>query len=198
MVEALTILILSALPLMGSPGPATLSVAASGSAYGVRRSLPYALGLILGTVTVLLLIATGVTGALLAVPGLLPVISIAALGYILYLAYRIATAPVGPLATAGTVRPAFTGGYLLAAANPKAFAAIGAVFSGVTVVADQALLDTAIKVAVLSGVIVVVQTTWLFLGVGLARAMGDPTWGRRINIAFAVALVASVAAVLIP
>jgi len=66
----LTILWLAAFPLMGSPGPATLSLAAMGSAYGVKKSMAYYCGIVLGTTGVLVLIATGLTGLLLAQPKL--------------------------------------------------------------------------------------------------------------------------------
>ena len=55
---------------MGSPGPATISLMAAGSAYGVRRSLSYLIGIIVGTTIVLLAVATGITAALLAVPAI--------------------------------------------------------------------------------------------------------------------------------
>src|SRR4051812_41633491 len=42
-------LLLTSLALMGSPGPSTVSVTAVGAAFGLRRSLAYVLGLILGT-----------------------------------------------------------------------------------------------------------------------------------------------------
>ena len=197
MLEATTILVLAALPLMGSPGPATLSIAAAGSAFGLRRSIAYTAGVMLGTATVLLLIATGVTGIVLTVPGLMPVLSVAALAYIVYLAYRIATAPVGTSPQEEAAAPIFPGGYLLAISNPKAFAAIGAVYSGVAVIPTDAFLDAAVKVTVLSTIIVTVHVVWLFLGVGLARVMRDPKLGRIINIVFAILLIASVAAALI-
>ena len=198
MLETVTILVLTALPLMGSPGPATLSIAAAGSAYGLQRSLGYATGVMLGTATVLLLIATGVTGIVLTVPGLMPVLSAAALAYILYLAFRIATAPVGGKTDAAGAAPVLAGGYLLAVANPKAFAAFGAVFSSVVILPGDAFADATLKTAILSGLIVLVHGIWLMLGVGLARVMGDPKWGRVINIGFAVLLVVSVAAALLP
>ena len=59
---------------MGSPGPATISLTAAGSAYGLRRSLGYLAGIVVGTTLVLLAVATGITAALLAVPGLRPVL----------------------------------------------------------------------------------------------------------------------------
>ena len=86
MVEPLILLLLAALPLMGSPGPATLSIAATGSVCGLVRGIPYLMGIVMGTSVVVVLIATGVTGLLFTIPGVLPILTLAALAYILFLA----------------------------------------------------------------------------------------------------------------
>lgn len=194
MAEHITLLLLAAFPLMGSPGPATLSLAATGSAFGVSRSLRYLAGIVSGTTGVLLMIAAGVGTVILAVPGLTPVIVVLATVYILYLAYRIATAPVLSDEAAERPAPSMAGGFLLAIANPKAFAAIGAVYAGIMVAPERPLLDAAVKVAVLVAVIVVVNTAWLMLGASFAAFLRHPRIGRAVNIAFAVLLVVSVAA----
>jgi threonine/homoserine/homoserine lactone efflux protein len=59
--DGLIALFTAALALMGSPGPATLSSAAAGAAYRLR-AVPYVLGISLGTITVMVLVAAGVTG----------------------------------------------------------------------------------------------------------------------------------------
>ena len=122
---------------MGSPGPATISLAAMGAAFGFRVSLPYLAGIILGTATVLLMIAAGLTTLLLAFPKVLLVVSLIAAAYILYLAWKIATAPVGIDSNHQEAAPNFTSGFVLAIANPKAFAAIGAVYSGHTLLPEH-------------------------------------------------------------
>jgi membrane protein DedA with SNARE-associated domain len=45
-------LVLTSLAIMGSPGPATISLTAAGSAYGVRRSAGYLTGIVAGTTAV--------------------------------------------------------------------------------------------------------------------------------------------------
>ncbi len=192
MTEGIILLLLAAFPLMGSPGPATLSLAATASVFGIGRSLWYLAGIILGTSAVLLMIATGISGILFAVPGVLPVLSVAALGYILYLAYKIATAPILTQDVASETAPSAIGGLLLAIANPKAFAAIGAVYASVVIVPDQPGLDASVKVAALFGVIVIVNSSWLALGAVLARLLRRPRSGRAINLLFALLLVLSV------
>lgn len=191
MLANLALLWLAALPLMGSPGPATLSTAAVGASFGWRRGLPWLAGIVAGTAVVLLLIASGVTAAILAVPALKTAITLLAAGYILWLAWRIATAP--PLSTDTAARaPAFPGAFLLAVANPKAFAAIGAVYAGHQVVPGDLALDAAAKIAALVPVILLVNAIWLLSGTLLASALRDPQKSRIANVAFAVLLVASV------
>src|SRR3954465_5964107 len=91
--DALGTLIVTSLAIMGTPGPATISLTAAGSAYGVRRSLTYLAGIVAGTIVVPLAVATGIPVALLAVPAVRPVLIAAGAGYIVWLAYHIATAP---------------------------------------------------------------------------------------------------------
>ena len=114
----LSALLLTSTALMGSPGPATISVAAMAAAFGPRRAARYLSGIILGTTAVLLIVASGLTGAVHAIPGAQPVLIGAAALYILYLAFKIATA--APLAAHDPDAPApsFLGGFFLAIAGP--------------------------------------------------------------------------------
>ncbi len=192
MIENLVLLLLAAFPLMGSPGPATLSLAASASVYGIARNFWYLAGIVAGTATVLLMIATGLTGILFAIPGVLPGLTAAALCYIVFLAYKIATAPVLAVNASNETPPSFVGGYLLAIANPKAFAAIGAVYSSVVVVPEHPFGDAAAKLAALFCVIVIVNSMWLVFGAVFARLLRHQRTGRMINVLFAVLLVISV------
>lgn len=197
MTGSLIVLWLAALPLMGSPGPATMSLAAIGAAFGARAGLPWLAGIVAGTFGVLLLIATGVTGLILAKPVLVTLITVLAAAYILYLAYRIATAPVIAKESGEAKTPSFSGGFVLAIANPKAFAAIGAVYSGNSLIPDALLPDAIAKIAALAVVIVAVNATWLVFGSILSSILKDPKTGRIANIAFAVMLIASVALTLL-
>lgn len=64
-------------------------------------------------------------------------------------------------------------------------------------VRERLELDAALKMIVLLGVMTVVNVTWLFLGAALTRLFREPRTNRAINLAFAVLLVASVAAALL-
>ena len=184
-------LVLQSAVVMGSPGPATTSAAAVGAAYGFGRSLAYVSGLVLGTVAVLAVVATGALAVLMSVPRLGPLLIAASAAYMLYLAYRIATAP--PLALAGpeASRPSLAAGFLLAVANPKAYVAIAAVYAGVSFSRWSAALDVPVKFAVLSLMIAVIHLVWLLAGSFLSGLFRDPASARVINGVFAAVLVAA-------
>jgi threonine/homoserine/homoserine lactone efflux protein len=195
--DALTALIIAGLVLAGSPGPNTMSLAAAGAAFGARRSLAYMIGLAFGMLAVMVIVASGVVAMLLAVPGIAPVATMAALLYFVYLAWKIATAP--PLSEAGSERPApsLTDGLLLSLVNPKGYAAMLALFASHTLIVASLLSDAALKIAVTMAIIVFVNVVWLYVGAALARTFRSPRANRIINIGFAVLLLAS-AALLIP
>jgi threonine/homoserine/homoserine lactone efflux protein len=70
--EALPGFLLAGIALAGSPGPATLSLAAAGAAFGASRVMGYFAGIVVGMVGVMAISASGVVGLLLAVPGRRP------------------------------------------------------------------------------------------------------------------------------
>ena len=186
----LTSLIVASVIVMGSPGPSTMSATAVGAAFGFRRSLPYLTGLILGTTAVLVAVAAGVVSLLMSVPRLAPILVIASAAYIVYLAFKIATAP--PLsnpAAEETSGPSFAGGFLLAVANPKAYFAIAAVFAGVTFAIESPLIEGILKAAVLTIMIVGIHLFWLSVGTSFSRLLRDPVSSRIVNLLFAAILV---------
>ena len=185
-------LLLGAVAIMGSPGPATISLTAAGSAYGVRRSARYLTGIIAGTTAVLAAVATGVTVTLLAVPALRAVLAAASVAYILWLAYHIATAPPITAPTATRQPPSLAGGALLGVANPKAWIAIAAVFASAHLTAGAAT-DAAAKIATLTFMIILINAAWLMAGASLAPLLRDRRWSRIINVTLAVALVGATA-----
>jgi threonine/homoserine/homoserine lactone efflux protein len=189
--QPLLTLILASTVVMGSPGPSTMSALAVSAAFGLRRSLVYVLGLMLGTGVVLVAVATGVVAVLLSQPALGRVLIYASAAYVLYLAWQIAVAPPLEDQPANLTSPSFAPGFALALANPKAWFAIAAVFTASTLVAGSSALDAALKVAVLSVMIIAIHLAWVFAGASLSRFLRDPLISRIANVVFAVVLAAT-------
>jgi len=192
-VEGLLGFVLAAFALAGSPGPATLSLAATGAAFGTQRGLGYMIGIDIGMVAVMAITATGVLSVLLTLPGAAPIVTALAAAYFVYLAFRIALAP--PLTEGSQQRsqPSFAGGLFLSLVNPKGYAAMASLFSGFALVRDNLELDIAAKMIVLTAIVAAVNLAWLIAGAALTRFFRDPRSNRIINVTFAVLLVASVA-----
>ncbi len=192
--ENLTAFLLAAFALTGSPGPNTLSAAAVGASFGRLRGLRYVAGLVVGVMLVALVVGTGISGAILALPGVTPVITALAIIYFLYLAWKIATAPaIGELESTDASPPRLIDGIFVTLANPKAYAAMAALFSGYVLIAGNPLVDGLWKAALILGVIIIVNVLWLMTGAELARHLRSPRAARAVNIAFALLLLASVA-----
>ena len=188
-VPAFVSLILASLVVMGSPGPSTMSVTAVGAAFGFRRSLAYLTGIILGTIAVLVAVAAGVVAVLMSLPRLTPVLVAASAAYIIYLAFKIATAPPLSRQHQAASAPSFAGGFLLGVANPKAYLAIAAVFAGTTLAVESRMIEAMLKTAVLMIMIVVIHVCWLTAGVSLSRLLHHPVSSRIVNLLFAAILI---------
>jgi len=189
--------VLAGLALAGSPGPATLSLAATGAAFGTRRGLFYMAGLIVGMIGVMAIIGSGTAGIVLAVPGATPVIAGLAACYFVYLAFRIATAPALGSSGEQARQPSFASGIFLALVNPKGYAAMAALFSGFVLVRERLALDALAKTVVLVAIICLVNIAWLSAGGALTRHFQNPRTSRAINVFFAVLLLASLLFVLV-
>lgn len=186
--------LLACVALIVSPGPATLLVAATSATYGCRAAIKLIIGLLASMALITGLVGAGLAQVVLAHPQLTTVASLLALGYMLYLAYRIATAPT----TEPTQRPpAFRTGFLLNFINPKAYAAVGALFAGFTLRPDEPLHDVLTKGLIMLAVVSVGHSSWLMAGRFLATHVRNERARRYTNRGFAALLLLSMAAALL-
>jgi len=191
--ETLLPFVLACVALAGSPGPATLSLAATGAAFGARHGLTYMIGICVGMLAVMGLVVAGLVGALLALPGAALAVTALAAAYFVWLAARIAMAPPLTEGSDARRRPSFAGGVVLSLFNPKGYAAVSALYSGFVLVRGRVQLDAAAKIAVMIAITALVNAAWLTAGAGLTRFFHDPKSDRAMNVAFAILLVAAVA-----
>jgi threonine/homoserine/homoserine lactone efflux protein len=192
-VENLLGFVLAGFALAGSPGPNTLSLAATGAAFGVQRGFSYMTGIVVGMAAVMAVVAVGVVGVLLALPGAASLVTVLAAAYFVYLAFRIAMAPPLTERSGRERQPSFAGGVFLSLVNPKGYAAMAALFSGFQLMRGRLALDATAKAVLLLAIITAVNIAWLSAGAALTRFFHEPRSNRAINVTFAVLLVASVA-----
>lgn len=186
----LALFVLTTIALLASPGPATLALAASGATHGLRRSLRFFAGVMLG----LSIAIAGVSSGLLVLIRSFPVlaIGIAAVStvYLLFLAYSIARTP--PLDDI-TVRqaPGLTLGFIVGITNMKAYAVFAALLGGFPLAITEPL-GTVFKVTICLGTCVIFDFIWLWSGTSLRRLFTDKHSAQWLNRGFALMLVGAV------
>ncbi|MBV4368309.1 LysE family translocator [Erwinia phyllosphaerae] len=115
-----------------TPGPNNMLLTASGANFGFLRSLWLLFGIMIGMQVMLLMVAFGIGGLILLYPSLHLLLKVAGSLYLLWLAWKIATAKYEKLEIGdGPAAPMpFWQGGLLQLINPKAWLmALGAVAS---------------------------------------------------------------------
>jgi len=165
-----------ALSMSISPGPVNMVIVASGSQHGVRRTLPFVSGATVGFTLLLALVGFGLMQVFHALPWLLTGLSVAGAVFIVYLGYRIATAPP-ELSPQHRQAPGFLQGALLQWLNPKAWIACAA---GASMFADPQSAD---PLLVFIGIYFVIcfasLAAWAVLGDRVSLLLGTR---RRIRV----------------
>lgn len=182
---------LAVIVLVATPGPATVLLAATSANYGRAAGFSLMASLISSMLCVILLTSTGLLTLILAWPPVSRIATALAAAYMLWLAGRIATAPVFSHAQDTGGPPPFRTGFVLNLINPKAYAAIAAPFSSFVLVPEQPLVDVSLKAAISLAVLVSTQTVWILTGSVFGRYLRHPRIGRVVNVAFALLLLAS-------
>ena len=172
-----------------TPGPNNIMLLASGVNFGFRRTLPHMLGIALGHAFMVFVVGVGLVGVFISYPPARIALTVVSIGYMLWLAWKIANAaPPDGSTTKG--RPLT---FLQAAAfqwvNPKAWImSLGAV----TLYAPG---QEWLAVAWVAGVFVMVNfpsvSVWALAGVGLRRLLQRPDLLRAFNYTMAALLILS-------
>ena len=178
--------------LIISPGPGVLSTAGVGAAYGYRNGLAYVAGLFAGSNLVAMLVISGVAATALALPWLRTTLLIASLEYLLWLAWRIASAGAQIGFIEARTPLGFWNGLALQPINPKAYVVNTTLFTGVSFMPDALWLETAIKLLIMNLIWIPLHLGWLGAGISLRRLDLGPQAQRRVNIAMALSMLVAV------
>ena len=173
-----------------TPERNNMMLLASGENLGFRPTLPNLMGVSLGFGAMVLAVGLGVGGIFTAYPALYDVLRVGAAAYIVWLAYRIATAR-GIGDGKATARPmSFVEAVAFQWINPKAWAmALGATTAFVA--PEEFVLGVLIVTAVFTAINLPCVASWAGFGVVLRRFLDRPWTLRAFNITMAVLLVAS-------
>ncbi len=178
-----------------TPGPNNMMLMASGANFGLRRTLPHMAGVALGFSLMVLGVGLGFAGVVWRAPWIFDVIRWGGAAYLVYLAWKIATAKGVGAKGAGAADDAGTPMTFLQAAafqwiNPKAWAmALGAVATYAS--RDHLILDVTLIALVFGLTGAPCISVWAGFGVGMKRVLSRPGPLRAFNLAMAALLLLS-------
>lgn len=178
-----------------TPGPNNLMLLASGANFGFVRTIPHMLGVGLGVAVMVFLMGIGLIQVFQAFPVVHTILKTFCSAYMIWLAYKIATAAPPQEARAKGKPLTFLQAAAFQWINPKAWAM--ATTSVTAFAADHTLL----AILLVSGTFIVsasVSTTsWTALGQQLRRLLNRPGWLRIFNVTMALLLVATLYPILL-
>jgi threonine/homoserine/homoserine lactone efflux protein len=189
-------LIITSLPFLASmgftPGPNNILVATSGVNFGFRATLPHILGVTVGYPVMLLIVGLGLARVFIALPQTHVVLKYICIVYLLYLAWRIATAS----AATGLRKIAKPLTFMQAAAfqwvNGKGWVVALSAMTTYTVVNSTLLLQIVALSAIALLITFASVSTWTLFGAMLRQYLHTERRRRGFNYAMAALLVASV------
>lgn len=180
-----------------TPGPSNVLLTAVGMQAGLLRGLPCLFGIGAGMGSMMFLAAYGFGALVLQHPQVMQAVRWLGAAFLLWLAWKIASARVGG-SNAEAPRPTgFLGAALLQWVNPKAWlVAAGAVATYLPDEAESALLRATVFTMVFISAALPSSFVWLAFGAAAQRILRDPRRQRGFNIAMGLALAASVVMIL--
>lgn len=180
-----------------TPGPNNLMLMTSGANFGFRRTIPHMLGVGLGFVFMLILVGVGLIQVFDLYPVSHQILRIVSIIYLVYLAYKIATAsgPEGDVKSSATPMT-FMQAVLFQWVNPKAWTMT---LTAVSVYSPTRGIESILLVAFIFGAINLPSVSvWTVLGLQLRRILTNASRLKAFNVSMAVLLLFSLYPVVAP
>lgn len=180
---------------VGTPGPANMTLMATGARVGFRPALPFVAGVVLGKQLIIWPMGFGLMELALRAPLVFEALKWISAAYIIWLAWRIANLRLST--DRGDVKaPGFAAGLLVHPLNPKAWAMIAAGFTAFTVPGTPALEATFWIAICLFTAQIVLHPLWTLGGDRIASVLAGRPAEKYLMWTLAALTVASVLFVL--
>ena len=164
----------------------------TGLNFGVRRGIPHLLGICIGFPVMLALIGLGFGTLFQLYPILHEVIKIVGIIYLLYLAWKIASARGGVGEVSQSKPISFWQSAAFQWINPKAWIMGSSALAAYTSLDDNFFIQVLIICITFMIITLPCAGLWLVFGAGLQRFLKDPGHLKTFNIIMALLLVASI------
>lgn len=186
--------VIFAAAMVGTPGPANMVLLSAGARFGLRRSLPFVAGVLLGKQLIIWPIGFGLMEVADRAPFAFDVLKWASVAYIFWLAWRIAGSRIR---NTGQVKvPGFVAGLIVHPLNPKAWAMVTVGFTSFVSDGTPAITATAAIALSLMSVQLLLHPLWTLGGQAIASRMAGQKSEKYLMWVLAALTVASVLLVL--
>lgn len=180
---------LACILLIITPGPGVLSVAGVGAGFGFKKAQKYYWGLCLGNSLVAICVASGIAAAVFAIDYVREILLVISVGYMLFLAAKIAFAGSKIGFIEAQIAPRFIDGLALQIVNPKAYVANSLLFSGFNFMPESLFTEFVIKFLIWNLIWIPIHFGWLFAGVSLRRLNLSASSQRAINFGMSASMI---------
>nr|WP_300314286.1 LysE family translocator [Halomonas sp.] len=164
-----------------TPGPNNVMLTASGANYGFMRTLPHLFGILAGCFVLFASIALGLGVVFERYPAVQSVLKVVGSVYLLYLAWKIATAPPPQFRTEGARPLSFWQGAAFQFANPKAWVMGIALMAGFLPEAGNPWLNALVLAGVAELVGLPCIALWAGFGTAIGKVLKSATSWRWFN-----------------
>lgn len=173
-----------------TPGPNNLMLMNSGTNFGFVKTVPHLLGVALGFTFMVVLVGLGIMQIFDTFPQSYQVLKVISIGYLLYLAWKIATTTSdNELGEKGTPIT-FIQAALFQWVNPKAWTMA---LTAITVYAPSKDVSAVLVVALIFGLVnLPCVCSWIALGQKIKLFLRNNRSQQIFNISMAILLVASI------
>lgn len=189
--ETLVPLISFAVVALFTPGPNNLMLMSSGANFGFKKTVPHMIGVALGFSIMFVLVGLGLMNIFSALPWTYNILKAVSICYLLFLAYKIATASTDLNGVKIDSKPfTFLQALLFQWVNPKAWTIA---LSAITLYTENNSISSALFVSLvffISGIPSV--STWTLVGCQLQRIQLTCKQLKAFNITMALLLITSV------
>jgi len=179
-----------------TPGPNNVMIMSSGVNYGVKASLPHLLGICLGFPLMVLLVGLGFGVVFERYPHLHQLIKVLGVAYLVWLAWKIASAAPKAIEQGKSKPFSFMQAALFQWVNGKAWVMASGAVAAFTTVSGVYWLEVSIISSAFLLVAFPCVGAWLLFGAALRVVLTKPLFQQIFNICMALILLLSMLPVL--
>lgn len=192
--ESFISLLFITLLLFGTPGPAPLSLLASGVNSGFKSNLPFLTGILFGLCIAMLAVNFGLQQILELYPNSKLILSFICSYYLIYLAYKIYNSDTNNVYSHKI--PTFLNGIVINLINPKAYASLFIIFTHFKMSFDSTIISFLATASFILILISIIDSIWLLSGAKLKTLLTSPHQKRCLNSVCSVAILIMATAII--